>query len=210
MLSDEIERIRVRFQSPEFAQVRCLMRFDGHQCSEVLFGLPLDEAPARPRIVSGLSVLAGRELDNLFDQAGLLVDQVPGCVTHPRWKELLNCNPPGYKKWAAFLASGPRGFHVNATPDWPYVWIDAIGPVSAAACDDLAVHAQDPWSIGRMKRRWLQENPDLLEKQFESIRTKHHTRVLDAGGGGRGPWKFRKSLCDDYGLNCPEFGDPVK
>ena len=67
---------------------------------------------------------------------------------------------------------------------------------------------QDPWSIGRMKRRWLKENPDLLEKQLELLRTKNEERVRDAGGRGRGPWQFTKSLCHEYGLNCPEFSPP--
>ena len=65
----------------------------------------------------------------------------------------------------------------------------------------------DPYSAGRMRRRWLDENPDLLEKQFEAIRNKHRERVRDAGGGGRGPWQFKKSLCHEYGLNCPEFSE---
>jgi hypothetical protein len=65
----------------------------------------------------------------------------------------------------------------------------------------------DPWSKGRMKRRWLHENPDLLDKQFEAIRKKHPERVRDAGGAGRGPWQLKKSLCHEYGLNCPEFSE---
>jgi hypothetical protein len=67
----------------------------------------------------------------------------------------------------------------------------------------------DPFSFGRMKRRWLDENSDLLDKQFELIRTKNPDRVLDAGGAGRGPWQFRKSLCREYGLNCPEFSESL-
>lgn len=65
----------------------------------------------------------------------------------------------------------------------------------------------DPFSVGRMKRRWLDENTGLTDKQFESIRRNNPDRVTDAGGAGRGPWKFRKSLCHDYGLNCPEFSE---
>ncbi len=65
----------------------------------------------------------------------------------------------------------------------------------------------DRFSDGRMKRTWLKENPELLEKQFEAMRTANQTRVNDAGGGGRGPWQFRKSLCREFGLNCPEFSE---
>ena len=70
-----------------------------------------------------------------------------------------------------------------------------------------ATRDPDPFSIGRMKRRWLAENPDLLDRQFEAIRTKNRDRVHDAGGGGRGPWQFRRSLCHEFGLNCPEFSE---
>ena len=63
----------------------------------------------------------------------------------------------------------------------------------------------DPFSKGRMKRTWLKENPELLEKQFEAMRIANQKRVKDAGGCGRGPWQFRKSLCREFGLNCPEF-----
>ena len=71
----------------------------------------------------------------------------------------------------------------------------------------LLKHDPDPFSIGRMKRRWRDENADLTDKQFEAIRIKNPDRVHDAGGGGRGPWQFRKSLCHEYGLNCPEFSE---
>ncbi len=65
----------------------------------------------------------------------------------------------------------------------------------------------DPWSDGRMKRDWIAENPKLLPKQFENIRTKNPDRVRDAGGGGRGPWQFKKSLCHEFGLKCPELAE---
>ena len=65
----------------------------------------------------------------------------------------------------------------------------------------------DPFSNGRMKRTWLNENRQLLEKQFEAMRIKNALRVKDAGGNGRGPWQFRKSLCREFGLNCPEFSE---
>lgn len=72
---------------------------------------------------------------------------------------------------------------------------------------ELLRQKPDPYSVGRKKRQWLEENPHLLDKQFESLRTKNKTRVRDAGGGGRGPWQFTKSLCHEYGLNCPEFSE---
>jgi hypothetical protein len=65
----------------------------------------------------------------------------------------------------------------------------------------------EQWSDGRMKRRWLSENPELLPKQFENLRINHPDRVRDAGGGGRGPWQFTKTLCKEFGLNCPEFSE---
>jgi hypothetical protein len=80
-----------------------------------------------------------------------------------------------------------------------------VHEVEMAVVLKLLQQKQDPLSHGRMKRRWLSENLELTEKQFESIRTKNLDRVHDAGGGGRGPWQFRKSLCREFGLNCPEF-----
>lgn len=66
---------------------------------------------------------------------------------------------------------------------------------------------EDRYSAGRMKHQWIAANPGLTDKRFEAIRIKNHARVRDAGGGGRGPWQFRQSLCYEFGLNCPEFSE---
>jgi len=84
-----------------------------------------------------------------------------------------------------------------------------IRDVVATYCSIGKQNPPDPWSVGLKKVRWQELNPTLTDKEFENIRIKNPERVEDAGGRGRGPWKFRKSLCHDYALNCPEFSEPT-
>ena len=107
-----------------------------------------------------------------------------------------------------------RWLNAPATPWVSRKDIEALkrrGQNSGSVTDGGAVHLhsdeKDPWSRPYKKRDWQEfaASPKLTDATWNKLRLENKDRVNCTGKGGRGPWQLKRSLCEQYGIACPDF-----
>lgn len=77
---------------------------------------------------------------------------------------------------------------------------------STELCDsDTEQPDNDAWSTGRSRADWFTLRK-MTKDQWDGMREANDTRIRPVQGKKR-IWQFRKSLCVEYGFNCPEFAN---
>jgi hypothetical protein len=71
---------------------------------------------------------------------------------------------------------------------------------------DVAEREADPWSRPMSKQDWTQANKLVLTTGMWRRITKIKDGRVQGGSSGRGPWKLRRSVCEEFGLQFPSNG----